>query len=164
MNTSCEFSPGGPAAASAASRVSEAGSRIHRFMPAPTADTPHVWGGVPVQEYKAEAAHHCGVLRQVLVGDSGERTRFHVRYFEIAPGGFTTLERHQHEHVVVVMRGRGTVRLGDGEHPLAFGDALYVAPDEVHQLRNDGGAEPFGFLCVVDAERDRPVAEAHRAP
>ena len=40
----------------------------------------------------------------------------------------------------------------------AFGDAVYVAPDEVHQFRNPSATEPFGFLCVVDAERDRPVS------
>jgi ribulose-bisphosphate carboxylase large chain len=57
---------------------------------------------------------------------------------------------------VVVLRGRGQVQLGGAVHDLAFGDTVYVAPHEVHQFRN-ASAEPFGFLCVVDAERDRPV-------
>jgi ribulose-bisphosphate carboxylase large chain len=113
---------------------------------------------VPRQEYKAAADQHCGVTRSVLVGEGGEKTAFHVRYFEVAPGGFTTLERHAHEHVVVVMRGRGVAVLGGEEHELGYGDALYVAPDEVHQLRNPSAQEPFGFLCMVDAVRDRPVA------
>jgi ribulose-bisphosphate carboxylase large chain len=111
---------------------------------------------VPVLEYKPAADHHCGVLRSILVGQGGERTSFHARYFEIAPGGHTTLERHQHEHVVVVLRGAGEVILGDAVHPLGFGDTVYVAPQEVHQFRNPS-AEPFGFLCLVDAVRDRPV-------
>lgn len=154
--SACEL-PGPGQAVSSASRVSEAGSRIHRFHPAGSPEAPHVWSGVPLQDYKAPAAHHCGVSRSVLVGDSGERTRFHLRYFEIAPGGFTTLERHQHEHVVFVLRGEGLVRLGDAEHAVGFGDTVYVAPGEVHQLRNPSQSEPFGFLCLVDAERDRPV-------
>jgi ribulose-bisphosphate carboxylase large chain len=112
---------------------------------------------VPLTDYKQAADHHCGVLRSVLVGDGGERTAFHLRYFEIGPGGFTTLEHHEHEHAVVVLRGRGAVRLGEAVHPLAFGDAVYVAPHEVHQLHNPSASEPFGFLCLVDAERDRPV-------
>ena len=58
---------------------------------------------------------------------------------------------------MVVLRGAGKVRLGETWHDVGFGDVVYVAPDEVHQLRN-AGAEPFGFLCVVDSERDRPVA------
>jgi quercetin dioxygenase-like cupin family protein len=152
--SSCELPQGG--GPSAACRVTAKGSRIHRFCPAPSAGAPHAWEGVPIQDYKAAAAHHCGVLRSVLVGGSGEQTRFHLRYFEVTPGGFTTLEHHQHEHVVIVLRGAGKARLGDAEHDLALGDVLYVAPHEVHQLTNPT-AEPFGFLCLVDAERDRPV-------
>ncbi|MBY0230207.1 MAG: cupin domain-containing protein [Gemmataceae bacterium] len=154
MESSCELP--GPGGASASSRVTAAGSRLHRFLPG-EGGAPHAWSGVPLQEYKTPAAHHCGVTRSVLVGESGESTRFHLRYFEIAPGGFSTLERHRHEHVVVVLRGRGTVRLGETTHEVGHGDTVYVAPGEVHQLRN-AGEEPFGFLCLVDAERDRPEA------
>ncbi|HZT80565.1 MAG TPA: cupin domain-containing protein [Gemmataceae bacterium] len=126
-------------------------SRVLRFRP------DFRWEGVPVQSYKAPADHWCGIIRSVLVGEGGERTAFHVRYFEIAPGGFSSLEHHRHEHVVVVLRGCGEVRLGETTHAVGFGDVVYVAPDEVHQLRNPSGAEPFGFLCVVDARRDAPV-------
>lgn len=143
-------------AAAPAARVTEKGSRIHRFKPAAGPQAAHSWHGVPSQEYKAAGTHHCGVLRAVLAGGAGEKTSFQLRYFEIAPGGFTTLERHRHEHVVVVLRGAGRVRLGEAWQELGFGDAVYVAPDEAHQLRNDGG-EPFGFLCVVDRQRDPPV-------
>ena len=115
------------------------------------------WVGVPVAEYKQVAEHHCGVTRVTLVGAGGEATAFHLRYFEVAPGGFTSLEHHIHEHAVLVLRGRGQVQLGERMHDLAFGDLVYVAPCEPHQLRNLSDSEPFGFLCVVDAQRDRPV-------
>jgi quercetin dioxygenase-like cupin family protein len=139
-----------------ASVVSAKGSRIYRFVPADSPDQAHTWQGVPVREYKEAAEHHCGVSRAVLVGASGEKTRFQVRYFEVAAGGYTTLERHQHEHAVVVLRGAGEALLGGEWHVVGFGDTVYIAPDEVHQLRNRG-SEPFGFLCIVDSERDRPV-------
>jgi quercetin dioxygenase-like cupin family protein len=153
MNSSCEL----PSSAKIddSSRVSEAGSRIHRFVPGEA----QAWTGVPAQQYKPAAEHHCGVSRSVLVGEGGEKTTFQVRYFEIAPGGFSTLERHEHEHVVVVLRGSGQVRLADTWHDVGGNDAVYVAPNEAHQLRNVGG-EPFGFLCIVDAKRDRPVPVA----
>src|SRR5205807_3780005 len=80
------------------------GSRVLRFRPGATAADPHAWQGVPVTDYKQAARHHSGVTRALLVGGRGEGTAFHVRYFEVAPGGFTTLERHAHEHVVVVPR------------------------------------------------------------
>jgi quercetin dioxygenase-like cupin family protein len=92
-----------------------------------------------------------------LVGDGGASTRFHVRYFEIAPGGFTSLEKHRHEHVILVLRGGGQVQLGGETQDVGYGDTVYVAPQEPHQFRNPSTSEPFGFLCIVDAERDRPV-------
>jgi quercetin dioxygenase-like cupin family protein len=142
--SSCEVSPSpGPAALS--------GSRILRLGP------DFRWSGVPAVEYKQAAEHHRGVTRVTLVGDRGETTSFQTRYFEIAPGGFSSLEKHLHEHVVVVLRGEGEVRLGETVHPLHFGDTVYVAPSEVHQFRNVSSTEPFGFLCIVDARRDRPV-------
>jgi len=127
-------------------------SRIHRFDPA------FRWDGVPIVEYKQPAEHWCGIVRQVLVGGRGERTSFEVRYFEIAPGGFSSLESHAHEHAVMVLRGRGQVQLGETVHDLSFGDVVYVAPHGVHQFRNHT-LEPFGFLCIVDAQRAaRPTA------
>ena len=128
-------------------------SRVLRWQPG------FRWDGAPAGAYKAAADHWCGVARTSLAGERGEQTAFHVRYFEIAPGGFSSLEQHRHEHVVVVLRGHGQVRLGDDVYPLGFGDVVYVAPDEAHQFRNSGG-EPFGFLCVVDARRDTPVPVA----
>ena len=125
-------------------------SRVVRFQPG------FRWPGVPVTEYKQAAEHHCGVTRTTLVGAGGETTAFHLRYFEIAPGGFSSLEHHSHEHAVMVLRGGGQVRLGEAVYEVSFGDLVYVAPHEVHQFRNTSDAEPFGFLCLVDADRDRP--------
>lgn len=132
-------------------------SRIMRFQPAATSSVAHSWHGVDPVAYKPAAEHHCGVVRNTLIGEQGERTAFHVRYFEIAPGGNTSLERHEHEHVVVVLRGTGRVRLGDQVHAVGYGDTIYVAPNEVHQLANEA-TDPFGFLCIVDARRDMPAA------
>jgi ribulose-bisphosphate carboxylase large chain len=149
MNSSCEMP-------SPDTQPATPSSRVLRFRPAAGPAAPHTWEGVSAVAYKPAAEHHCGVTRTVLVGDGGEQTAFHVRYFEIAPGGFSTLERHRHEHVVVVLRGRGELRLGDTTHTIGFGDTAYVAPNEVHQLRNPSATEPFGFLCMVDARRDAP--------
>ena len=113
------------------------------------------WNHVQPTEYKTDDGSFQGVSRRVFVGESGESPLFHTRYFEVAEGGYTTLEQHLHEHVVVVMRGHGVALVGERRVALAFGDVLYVAPDDVHQLSNSG-SEPFGFLCIVNAERDRP--------
>src|SRR5262245_44467260 len=144
VGSSCEIG----ARPTADAPVSPSASRVLRFQP------DFRWEGVPVAEYKAPADHWCGIARTVLIGEGGEQTTFHVRYFEIAPGGFSSLEHHGHEHVIVVLRGRGEVQLGDTAHEIAFGDTVYVAPQELHQLRNRSASEPFGFLCMVDAQRD----------
>jgi len=58
--------------------------------------------------------------------------------------------------VVVVLKGKGRAMVKGREYELAYLDTLYIPPDAPHQLINES-AEPFGFLCIVDAERDRPV-------
>jgi quercetin dioxygenase-like cupin family protein len=125
------------------------------------------WQGVASIPYKTAAAGSLawrGVRRFVLLGAAGEPTAFHVRYFEIAPRGFSSLERHRHAHAVLVVRGRGRVRIGDAEYRLGPLDFVYVPPDAPHQFLAD--REPFGFVCPVDARRDRPrpVAAAPAGP
>jgi quercetin dioxygenase-like cupin family protein len=115
------------------------------------------WQNVPVADYKESADHWQGVSRLPLLGNRGEKSAFQVRYFEIAPGGFSSREHHAHEHCVIILRGRGQAVLGETTHEVGFGDMVYVAADEIHQFRNQSASEPFGFLCIVDADRDRPV-------
>jgi quercetin dioxygenase-like cupin family protein len=116
------------------------------------------WRGVPIEPYKTTTETWKGVTRRELSGKRGESQRFHLRYFEIAPGGFSSLEKHDHEHVVFPIRGRGIVRFGRFIQEVGFGDVVYIAPGDPHQLRTpDDADEPFGFLCIVNAERDRPV-------
>lgn len=117
------------------------------------------WRGVKPSVYKSARleAHWAAIGRHVLMdGSKGERALFHVRYFEIEPGGYSSFETHGHEHFVVVVKGRGTVRLGKKVSELGFLDSVYVCPGEPHQFNNPfGGA--FGFLCLVDARRDSPA-------
>ncbi|MCZ6507576.1 MAG: cupin domain-containing protein [Acidobacteria bacterium] len=115
------------------------------------------WQGVALEAYKATTQTWAGISRRELVGKRGESTGFHVRYFEIAPGGFSTLEQHEHEHVVIPLRGEGEAQFGCFVYKVRFGDVVYVAPNDPHQFRNaEDAREPFGFLCIVDAERDAP--------
>lgn len=118
------------------------------------------WDGVPEREYKFEPGTGAGmgwrdVTRHTLLRPDGEPAAFSVRYFEVAPGGYTSLERHRHVHAIVVLRGRARLVLGNRVHDVAPFDFVYVPPDTPHQFVNEA-AEPFGFLCVVDADRDRP--------
>ena len=112
------------------------------------------WAEVEVHEYKAEGeAPFREVTRQVLFDD--HELSCQLRYFEVAPGGWSTLERHEHVHAVVVLRGRGRALVGDQVLDLELNDLVSVGPMTWHQFRA-GPDEPLGFLCVVNHERDRP--------
>jgi len=117
------------------------------------------WESVGLREYKSGEARFKGVTRQTLLGEgSGEDPLSSLtRYFEIEPGGHSSLERHRHPHSVVVLRGVGRVLLGEESHAIEPFDCVYVSPGTVHQFQATGEG-PLGFLCVVDRHRDRPVA------
>jgi quercetin dioxygenase-like cupin family protein len=119
------------------------------------------WQGVPQTTYADEHSDDAGrswrdTTRHIIKGREGGG-RFDVRYFEVAPGGFTSLERHEHIHSVICVRGKGCAIVGDTAHEVGAFDHVYVPPNTAHQFVN-AGDEPFGFLCIVDAERDRPRA------
>lgn len=121
------------------------------------------WEGVALEPYKTSAhrgGKFRGASRQVLIGAHGEKVKFHLRYFELEPGGFTSLERHHHSHVVICVRGSGRVRVGDTQYAVDHLDTIYISPGQPHQLVARG-RNKFGFFCIVDAERDkpRPVAD-----
>lgn len=116
------------------------------------------WTRVKLEPYKLRAhrgGDFAGASRQVIAGRDGEPLAFELRYFELEPGGFTSLERHRHCHVVIGLRGRGRVRVGARNHRIAPFDALYIGPNQPHRLAAEGRT-PFGFFCIVDKRRDKP--------
>ncbi|MGH7565034.1 MAG: cupin domain-containing protein [Gemmatimonadota bacterium] len=112
------------------------------------------WEDVPVEPYKEEGNTFRDVTRQLLFGRD-EGLTSDLRYFEVGPGGHTTLERHEHAHAVVVMRGRGQVLVDPEIREIRPYDLVHVASMTWHQFRA-AEEEPLGFLCVADAGRDRP--------
>ena len=120
------------------------------------------WNGRPSSPYKdardlAQDLAFKGVRRVELVGRFGERSRSDLRYFEIEPGGYSSLEKHLHTHIVIGARGSGVLVLGSRRETLAPMDVACIGPLEAHQLRNETD-EPFGFFCIVEHDRDWPAA------
>ncbi len=112
------------------------------------------WKGIKSKAYKTQSGNWRFIERFPLI--STESLKFEVRYFEIPSGGCSSLEYHNHGHVVICLKGKGKVRLGDQFKILRYLDIAYIAPMEIHQLLNPY-KEPFGFLCIVDSERDKPI-------
>ncbi len=112
------------------------------------------WESVPVLNYKEEGTHFSKITRQVLFEGEPELP-CQLRYFEIAPGGHSSLEHHRHLHVVFILRGEGEVLIGNEVHRVGEKDVLTIPRLAWHQFQADRGG-PLGFLCLVNAERDRP--------
>ena len=113
------------------------------------------WQGIKTEKYKPVGSDWSDIVRQTLIGNHGETAKFHLRYFEIAPNGYSSFEMHKHEHVVIGIRGKGICIVRKKKYEIDFLDTLYIEPDAPHQLRNPFD-KPFGFFCLVNAKRDMP--------
>lgn len=112
------------------------------------------WKGVDLLNYKEEDGTFKSITRQLLLkGD--QSFPIEMRYFEIGPGGHSTLERHDHTHFVMVIRGKGRALVGDTIIDLNEFDVFSIGSQTWHQLHASGD-QPLGFLCLVANERDRP--------
>lgn len=110
------------------------------------------WQGVPVRAYGSENSGADKATRQIMIGADEDSENFHMRYFAVQPGGYTSLDQHAHDHGVYILHGRARLRLGGEEYELAPGDVVYISGNEVHQFFALDH-EPFGFLCIVPAKR-----------
>jgi len=112
------------------------------------------WQGVEVKPYKGEGTSFSGITRQVLF-EGGDGLGCELRYFEVAPGGWSSLERHRHAHAVMIIRGAARVLVGDRIVEARTHDLVRVPSLTWHQFRT-WGDEPLGFLCMVNCDRDVP--------
>lgn len=110
------------------------------------------WQDVAVREYGASTSNADRATRQVMIGLEEGSPNFHLRYFAVQPGGYTSLDQHAHDHGAYVVHGRARLRLGEEQYEIAEGDVVYISGQEIHQFFTLGD-EPFGFLCVVPAQR-----------
>lgn len=80
-------------------------ARLRAFLPG------FRWQEVEQRPYKEESdAPFRAISRQVLFEEPALECE--LRYFEMASGGYSTLERHLHMHAVMILRGRGHCLLG----------------------------------------------------
>jgi len=94
-----------------------------------------------------------GAKMRMLVGPHDGATNFHMRHFEVAPGGFTPHHQHDYEHEILILAGRGVARSEQGYRPFKAGDVIFVPPDEKHQFLNPNN-EPCTFICLIPAPKD----------
>ncbi len=118
------------------------------------------WDGVACMPYKEDGtAPFKAISRQVLFAEPSLGCE--LRYFEMAEGGYSTLERHEHMHAVMILRGHGQCLLGEEVRPVKPFDLVTIPSWTWHQFRATAG-EPLGFLCMVNTMRDKPQSPSQQ--
>ena len=112
------------------------------------------WEAVAHMPYKQDdSVPFKDISRQVLFHE--DSLGCELRYFEMDAGGYSTLERHEHAHAVMILRGHGECLLGEAVRAVKPLDLVSIPSWTWHQFRATAG-EPLGFLCMVNVLRDRP--------
>lgn len=97
-----------------------------------------------------------GAKMRMLIGPEEQAPNFHMRHFEVEPGGHTPHHQHDYEHEIVILKGSGVAKSEQGDRPLQAGDIVYVPANERHQFVNPGG-EPLEFICLIPAPKNCAV-------
>ena len=91
-----------------------------------------------------------GARMRMLIGPDDAAANFHMRHFEIAPGGHTPHHQHDYEHEILILRGSGVAKSERGDQSFKAGDVIFVPPNEKHQFINNS-AECIEFICLIPA-------------
>ena len=104
-----------------------------------------------------------GTTFRVLIGPEQGAPHFAMRHFTVDPGGHTPLHQHPYEHEIVVQAGKGLVRCGDTYRGIRAGDAIFLPPGKLHQIRNTG-TDPLEFICLVPVQFDCGDGSCQKTP
>ena len=94
-----------------------------------------------------------GVKMRMLAGPDDKANNFHMRHFEVEPGGYSPHHSHPYEHEILILSGTGVAKSVQGDRPFKAGDVIFVPASEEHQFVNSG-KEPLAFICLIPAPQD----------
>lgn len=97
-----------------------------------------------------------GAKMRMLIGPDEKAPNFHMRHFEVEPGGHTPHHQHDYEHEIIILNGSGIAKSEQGERQFSAGDIIYVPANEMHQFQNPG-SDPLEFICLIPAPKDCSV-------
>jgi len=102
-----------------------------------------------VREYEVNVEGARGVKVKYLLHKGVGARRLQLRLFTIDVGGYTPLEKHEHEHEVFILNGKALVRGGEAEVTVNAGDIVFIPSNEKHQFKNID-EEKLQFLCTKE--------------
>lgn len=103
---------------------------------------------VQAREVTDEGAE--GVSIRWLISKDDGANNFHMRVFDVQPGGHTPYHQHEWEHEVFILEGEAEVVTEEGPKRAPTGTVVFVRPKEFHQFRN-AGTGLMRFICLIPA-------------
>lgn len=104
---------------------------------------------IPLEDIATPAV---GVKRRWLVDAGTGAPNFTVVEVEVEPGGSTLHHFHPYEHAIYILEGTGEVIESTGTSPITQYEVLYIAPNELHQIKNIG-RKMLRFLSVEPVKK-----------
>lgn len=108
------------------------------------------------EQREVEMEGATGAKMRMLIGPNDGAGNFHMRQFEVAPGGHTPHHAHDYEHEILILGGQGVAKSADGERTFSTGDVIFVPAGEKHQFVNNG-SDPLTFICLIPAPQNCSV-------
>ena len=102
-----------------------------------------------VREHEMNEEDARGVKVKYLLHEGVGAKRLQLRLFTIDVGGYTPLERHEHEHEVFILHGEALISGGETEVIVKAGDVIFIPSNEEHQFKNIGN-QKLRFLCTKE--------------
>ncbi len=91
-------------------------------------------------------------IRWLITSKDGAN-HFAMREFEIKSKGYTPLHKHDWEHEVFILEGKGIVISNGKEERFKKGDVFFIPSMEEHQFKNTG-KKMLKFLCLIPYKED----------
>jgi len=91
-----------------------------------------------------------GAKMRMLIGHDHGAKNFHMRHFEVVPGGHTPHHSHDYEHEILILSGVGVAKSEQGDNPIKANDVIFIPANEKHQFVNMGNT-PLQFICLIPA-------------
>lgn len=88
------------------------------------------------------------IEKRVVIGPQQGAPTFVMRIFDLPPGTASPWHQHDWEHEVFVLAGSGLAISNEDETVVGPGDAIFIPPNEMHCLKNNG-QDAFRFMCLV---------------
>ena len=101
---------------------------IHKFH-----SRPNGWEGITPHIYKENPGVFRDVTKQILFDNEADLP-VQFRYFQVEKDGFSSLEKHEHMHLVLIFKGKGHALLGSDVHEVREGYLFFRSIFSVSSL------------------------------